>query len=344
MLSSLKISYTDLLQCSLEIDDSNKQHLINKMILNPETLQGLQESNQSITFSKYDYFKLPQEFKASRNFKVTIENGVFLYLEKKEEKRISEWYMNFADGALFGYYGNCVFAQDEHQVAEHTLCAHLREYLVALDFVEHLSPDTTRNAKLASELDLSLIPTPCLIESIPHLAKINIDPKSNCNLYGNKFRCASRKKLIENVEILKAPFQLHNILAIMAPVCECNEEKYYTENEITNALITAYSGFCAVRRQVSSDQQVKIHTGLFGCGAFGGDPVLMIAVQCIAARLSGIDHLVLHSFEDRNVASITKGVKLANDKIWPLGTISFLTEIVACLLKEKFEWHSGNGT
>ena len=32
---------------------------------------------------------------------------------------------------------------------------------------------------------------------------------------------------------------------------------------------------------------MSLHIGYWGCGAYGGNPVLMIAVQLLAARLAG---------------------------------------------------------
>lgn len=36
-----------------------------------------------------------------------------------QQQQVMEWYVNFADRNLFGYYGGTLLAQDELQVLEH---------------------------------------------------------------------------------------------------------------------------------------------------------------------------------------------------------------------------------
>ena len=62
---------------------------------------------------------------------------------------------------------------------------------------------------------------------------------------------------------------------------------------------TAYSGFRVAVLESATLRvhgvDVVIHTGYWGCGAFGGNRVLMALLQVIAARLAGIDRLVFHT-------------------------------------------------
>jgi Poly (ADP-ribose) glycohydrolase (PARG) len=39
---------------------------------------------------------------------------------------------------------------------------------------------------------------------------------------------------------------------------------------------------------------VAVHTGYWGCGAFGGNRVLMALLQVLAAGSAGLDQLVFH--------------------------------------------------
>ena len=78
----------------------------------------------------------------------------------------------------------------------------------------------------------------------------------------------------------------------------------YTSKEIKKTLETAITGFIGAK--VESYQQysesykdsnkplVCIHTGNWGCGAFGGNVSLMCLIQIFAARIAGIDELYYH--------------------------------------------------
>ncbi len=38
-----------------------------------------------------------------------------------------------------------------------------------------------------------------------------------------------------------------------------------------------------------------IHTGFWGCGAFGGNRVLMTTLQILAAEMAGLERVVFHT-------------------------------------------------
>ena len=42
-----------------------------------------------------------------------------------------------------------------------------------------------------------------------------------------------------------------------------------------------------------------MHTGFWGCGAFGGDRTLMALLQLVAARLAGLARVVFHTADAR---------------------------------------------
>jgi hypothetical protein len=50
------------------------------------------------------------------------------------------------------------------------------------------------------------------------------------------------------------------------------------------------AGFAAAR--LGAGAEVTMHTGFWGCGAFGGNRVLMTALQVVAARLAEVARLV----------------------------------------------------
>jgi len=90
------------------------------------------------------------------------------------------------------------------------------------------------------------------------------------------------------------PPSLSNIIAIEAPKYGRGE---YSIGNINEILGTAYSGFCAAyaeTKALNPNYQIVIHTGHWGCGAYGGNKVIMTALQIIAAHLAKIDKLIYH--------------------------------------------------
>jgi hypothetical protein len=73
----------------------------------------------------------------------------------------------------------------------------------------------------------------------------------------------------------------------------------YSRDEVEAALVTAFSVFRAAvlesRRARGADAAVAVHTGYWGCGAFGGNRVLMALLQVLAAGMAGVDRLVFHT-------------------------------------------------
>ena len=75
-----------------------------------------------------------------------------------------------------------------------------------------------------------------------------------------------------------------------APACGNGD---YTEQEIAYVLNAAFTGFSAARREskrfAGASSRAVIHTGFWGCGAFGGNRALMTILQAMAADLAGVD-------------------------------------------------------
>merc|ERR1719473_652325 len=120
-------------------------------------------------------------------------------------------------------------------------------------------------------------------------------------LYGNRFATAKGDDVLAQITIFDSP-RPSNILAIEAPKPSRGS---HTHGQITDILITAYSGFSAARsvsveRAVGSGSQVpavRVHSGHWGCGAYGGNKPLMAILQVIAAQLTGVE-LSYHAFDD----------------------------------------------
>ncbi len=196
------------------------------------------------------------------------------------------WHVNFADANLFYAYGSGLFAQDEHQVAEHPVLASLRESLVA-EPIAGLVPLTTEGERA----------TPVLVKGAERSCAIATS-RGGRSIYGN----AMHRATLETIRSLVArldPATVSNILAMEAPAGGSGR---YSPAEISTVVSTAFTGFTAARLE-SQGASVVIHTGHWGCGAYGGNHRLMALLQLLAARLAQLDTLVFHTFDAAGAAA-----------------------------------------
>ena len=254
------------------------------------------------------------------------------YFEYSESDRTSdlEWYLNFAHSDLFCAYGERVFAQDEMQVAEHPVLASLREALLSLK----IAPFTVENGE----------PTPILIRNIERRCSIDTNPdpalKRSLGLYGNNFAKAKPEAIILATKPLN-PSTFTNIIAMEAPAGGYN---FYEYEIIEYILATAFTGFSAAK--VESQLQfptpiVIIHNGFWGCGAYGGNRVLMALLQLLAARLAQIDKLIFHTTDDLGSKALaTARIILDRDlAIYDANVNDLLAKIYAM----SFKWGVSDG-
>jgi hypothetical protein len=200
------------------------------------------------------------------------------------------WHLNFADPRLFVAYGGRLLAQDELQVLEHPSLGSLAEWLSA-SADPLLRPVTEEDG----------VATPVLIRGAPRRCALATDPDllegRPLGLYGNRFGRAKPDAVRRALTVLDPPTP-SNILAMAAPPGGGGGP--YQAAEIHAVLLTAYTGFRAVwlESQLAAESPaVVVHTGHWGCGAFGGDKVLMTILQLLAAQLAGLDALVHHTFD-----------------------------------------------
>ena len=153
------------------------------------------------------------------------------------------------------------------------------------------------------------------------------------------FARATVKQVIDATKIL-APPTISNILAMAAPACGFGP---YSKDEILLVLGTAYSGFLGARLEsaglASTPSRTVIHTGFWGCGAFGGNRVLMTILQVLAGELADVD-IVFHAFDAAGVAIVEE----ARDFHARMGdSTSTVPQIVDALLQEGFSWGESDG-
>lgn len=268
--------------------------------------------------SRWEEKDLPQAYNPAHILKLEGRPDVFDYAPNPEQV---DWHLNFAHHDLFCAYGRAPFAQDEIQVAEHPALASLREALLDSE----LPPSTVEHGG----------PTPILITQVPRLASIRTDA-----IYGASFSRASEAQIDSSVEPLRPPTR-SNILAMEAPF---GARGPYRSMQIDYILNTAFTGFSAAREasvRLPGAPKVVIHTGFWGCGAYGGHRVLMPALQIIAARLAGVQSLVFHAFDPAGLSAFEKARTLV-DKLGAQGKLK-LSKLRSMILAEGFEWGRPDG-
>jgi Poly (ADP-ribose) glycohydrolase (PARG) len=241
-----------------------------------------------------------------------------------------EWYLNFAHADLFCAYGFAVFAQDEIQVAEHPVLASLREALLSANII----PLTVERGA----------PTPILIRDVERRCAIATDVNPALGrpqgLYGNNFARASAEAIVAATIPIEPP-TITNIIAIEAPSGGYGSCQY---DEIEYILTTAVTAFTAARIEsqlVATDPAVVIHTGFWGCGAYGGNRVLMSLLQLLAARLAGIDRLIFHTGEPAGAQSFAKAQQLLERLT--ISSALEIADLLTAIEAMKFHWGVSDG-
>ena len=229
----------------------------------------------------------------------TFAQGFYQYAESSQDDQTTHWHVNFADPYLFGYAEGPLLAQDELQVVEHPT---LLSVAKAMEHGHHhgvsgLKRQTRRPTNI-------LTATPVLIQNAPRRCRLDTS-----NIYGDSFATASPDTIRDAVKLIRPPTR-SNIVAIVA--IQPNHGTY-TREQIQELYHTAYIGFHSV---ALTKPHATIHTGHWGCGAFGGNKGLLATLQILAAA-AGVDRLVCwygHTTMDRtavehgqHVASFLQG-------------------------------------
>lgn len=211
-----------------------------------------------------------------------------------------EWHVNFADRRVFVAYGSRLFAQDEMQVAEHPLLGSVREALLARGLSAMTSDESGA--------------TPILVSGVERRIEVATNPDPSAGrpggLYGNRFAAAPLEVIRRATRRIDPPTQT-NIIAMAAPTGTGD----YTESDIQYIFATAFTAFAAARaesqRLAGPASQTIIHSGFWGCGAFGGNRKLMIALQTLAARATSVSVLVFHTGDVAGIGDAERGIEVA---------------------------------
>jgi hypothetical protein len=230
---------------------------------------------------------------------IRSEEGHFSYAPPPAGDPTTHWYMNFADPILLGYGEGALLAQDELQIAEHPILCSLAKAIEdgkhgQAELIRRTTDESTRSA------------TPVLIQGAPRRCQID-------GLYGDAFAVASKRHVQAAVTPINPP-TASNILAIsaMPPMAGL-----YIQQHIQFIFETAYAGF---RATVLRSGRVTLHTGHWGCGAFGGNKGLVAAIQILAAGTAGVEQLIYwYGFTAQDRTAVEHGFQVAamlHGKTW----------------------------
>jgi hypothetical protein len=245
-----------------------------------------------------------------------------------------EWHVNFADPRLFAAYGSGLFAQDEMQVAEHPMLACVREALLAGGLAAKTSDETGA--------------TPILVRNVERRIEVSTNPDASAGrplgLYGNRFAAAAWDAVRRAARRIEPPTR-SNIIAMAAPSGGRGE---YSESEIESIFATALTAFAAARdesiRALGPSCRTIVHSGFWGCGAFGGNRKLMTALQALAARAAKNEHLILHAGNTPgDIEDANRGLEVADSLASRCGTSCSLGDLVGRCAMLAYRWGVSDG-
>lgn len=331
-----------------ELYDGNKQ-----LVFEIARWAGFPFEGQ-VDYARWPAQELPEEVTLQSAFSVCP--GYFAYAAPGDPAAVA-WHVNFSDPHLFVAYGGQLLAQDELQVAEHPILGSVREALDA----RGMPVVTVDERGSPTPVTITGVQRRCVLDTLPN-------PAVGCpfGLYGNAFAKATEEQ-VEAATLPLSPPTMSNILAMAAPreiFCAYDtfgrnlnpfSRNLYSRNpfsraikydwtKIFNALCTAFTGFAAARseseRLVPDVSRTVIHTGFWGCGAFGGNRRLMTILQAFAADLADVDVVFWASGEP--------GIQLAEDAYqWyqrQRQDTPSVGSFLECLVDERFLWGLSNGT
>jgi hypothetical protein len=275
----------------------------------------------SIEVARWEAVPLPEARSGWRPELVT-KVGYFTYDSDTESK--VHWHLNFANFDLFSAYAGSLLAQDEMQVLEHPDLARVRHALQAAG----LSTLVTDRAG----------PTPFTLSGVPRRGVIETGPSPRLpgGLYGNRFAAASVDQVLAATTVIEPP-TLSNIVAVEAPAYGRGA---YTSEEMTGILTTAVTGFGAAvveTKRLSPGSRTVIHTGWWGCGAYGGNQELMALLQLLASEWADVDDVVFHLGSADSEPILRRATEV--QEILPDTT----AEMVAAIADRRYRWGVSDG-
>jgi hypothetical protein len=286
-----------------------------------------------VSYSRWPEMSLPAAVDPARAAGlIVVRDGFFDYEPARGAASAVEWHVNFADPRLFFGYGTSLFAQDEMQVAEHPVLGSLREALAA----ERRSTLTVENGR----------PTPVLVMGAERRVRIATDRSAAegrpYGLYGNAFAQVD-PDAIHRASTPIEPTTITNLIAMAAPAGGYGR---YRRDQIELILATAFTGFGAAvlesRRVTGADARVIVHSGFWGCGAFGGNRVMMTLLQALAAEMAGLHRLIMHIGDPSGRQPVEQATAILRD-VLAAGGSTETAEGIRLIEAMNMEWGRSDG-
>jgi hypothetical protein len=274
---------------------------------------------------------LPQTVSLPENLTAEIRPDFYDYEPLAGAGEFAEWHVNFADPRLFIAYGSGLFAQDEMQVAEHPLLGSVREALVVEGLAAVTSDETGG--------------TPILVSNVERRVAVATHADAAAGrpmgIYGNRFDAVPFDVVRRATRRIEPPAYSH-IIAMAAPTGYGE----YAEGDVEYIFTTAYTAFSAARQESAAgnpNRKTAIHTGFWGCGAFGGNRRLMTALQSLAARAAGIDRLIFHAGDPSGAAEASRGLEVGENVAHRCGLSCSPAAIVGRCMMLGYRWGVSDG-
>ena len=190
-------------------------------------------------------------------------------------------------------------------------------------------------------------PTPVLVTGVERRCRVATDrdvlmgrPRG---LYGNEFAAASPEVIKRATKPITPP-TITNLIAMEASAYGMGE---YRLKEIESILSTAFTGFSAAQseshRENTQNPQVVIHTGFWGCGAYGGNRVLMALLQLMAACLAEVDRLVFHTHNESGSDAFEQARRILEDDLMPAKDRAEVSLLLRDIQAMGFQWGVSDG-
>ncbi len=301
----------------------------NKRVVYDVALQDGLPFQGTVVYTRWPARDLPESVEIPGRTAVEVRGDVYDYEPALKGAPALEWHVNFADPKLFFGYGSGLFAQDEIQAAEHPALGCLREALLARG-----EPAVTVEGGE---------PTPVLVRGVERRVAVNTAPSPERpeGLYGNRFAVAPAE-VVRAAAKPVAPPTVSNIVAMAAPSGGFGT---YKRDEIRSILVTACTAFAAARQETADatgeDALTAVHTGWWGCGAFGGNRLLMAALQVLAAGMADIDRLIFHAVDSAGIESFRSAQDLLRAEFAEGRHAT--ADILDRLTAQRFPWGISDG-
>lgn len=294
-----------------------------------KALELFNKQQESVGVSRWRFDKSGADEGAlceKRPVKIETRDDYFCYDESDSDgERV--FYLNYADPNLFGYYDTDMFAQDEIQTLEHPLLGAVSECIEAVGIAGMRGLTVEKKE-----------PTPFVVLGAPQWLSVDTNPVmpdgSRRRLYGWMLSESETQVVDAGIKPLGQD-RRNNILAVAAPECGRGE---YTKEQIVFIMKTLLAGFGAAARisEQGGKKSCAIHTGRWGCGAFGNSEELMLLAQIVAASMTGVSRLLFHAVSADALAAAQEKFSALPERLSLGGAVDFL-------LEQRYRWGKTDG-